>query len=130
MYKSLQKGEIREFAVKIHSNNSPNEPSNFHLYLLSSAIWTQTHFSNFEITENCLVSLIYKAKYRSALHSQASYLNRIFKKIARNFKLPLIGETQIEVSEKSRVFDCVRFCALTSFTAAVHRVAHICPFSA
>ena len=57
-------------------------------------------------------------------------LTEFFEKIARNFKLPLIGETQIEVSEKSRVFDCVRFCALTSFTAAVHRVAHICPFSA
>ena len=60
-------------------------------------------------------------------------LTEFFEKIARNFKLPLIGETQIEVSEKSRVFDCVRFCALTTFTesAVLHRrVAHICPFSA
>ena len=65
-------------------------------------------------------------------------LTDFFEKIARNFKLSLIGETQIEVSEKtsrgeSGVLDCVRFCALTTFTesAVLHRrVAHICPFSA
>ena len=122
-YKSLLRGNGN---LQLNLIPTIAKMSNFHL----SAIWT--HISVISKSQKIVLFLVYKVKYRSALLLRQGIrtFNRFFIKIARNFKLPLIGETQIEVSEKSRVLDCVRFCALTSFTAAVHRVAHICPFSA
>ena len=103
----------------------------------SSAIWT--HISVILKSQKIvLYLLVCKVKYHRSCPGCSMPLTEFFEKIARNFKLPLIGETQIEVSEKtsrgeSGVLDCVRFCALTTFTesAVLHRrVAHICPFSA
>ena len=104
----------------------------------SSAIWT--HISVILKSQKIVLSfLVYKVKYRRSCPGCSMPLTEFFKKIARNFKLPLIGETQIEVSEKTSREGRVMFLIVFVFahlqllqnqqccTAVLHTFAHFRP---